>query len=404
MNWRNILLFFVLFFSLRCFSLIYLPSNFGFVFVKLLFIYAIIYYLLFETKFSIKRIDTPFKRIVLLFMLYPFVGIITAYFLHRQSPVSTVLTTSLFFSYFSYFLLWKYKFKESEIIKVLFVLVSVWTLIEIVEVNTSIRIFIGDMGEDAELGERNGLVRLRVPGEEFAFIALFYSFQKYLESLKKVYLLICVFFFVGIYLTLTRQFIFTAIFCILVGFFIGKKVQLKSIITLLVIGVVIFVFFYDVIFKNLFVSMGENINDEDYIRYIAFYFFGIEYNKTNILAILFGNGLQAPGTQYHLEMVDYQDTMHLFLADVGIVGDYFNYGIIYVAIVIAFFYMVCKNRKYIDLYLILSVLQIAMTCIAIHHFTLPGKILKLTILMYLIEISVLKHKRGERVITLLKER
>jgi len=139
-----------------------------------------------------------------------------------------------------------------------------------------------------------------------------------------------------------------------------------------------------------YIEMSEDIN-EDNIRLLSYDFYGIEYNKGQILPILFGNGVEGMSA-YGREIGNMQD-MGLFRADIGIVGMYSWYGIFYVLTVLSFFIYITAKRKYIDVYLQMYVMFMLVTSVMLHHFGYsPHHIMTLCIILYLIDNSIKSRK------------
>lgn len=131
--------------------------------------------------------------------------------------------------------------------------------------------------------------------------------------------------------------------------------------------------------------------DENYIRFIAYNYYGLEYNNGSLLAAIIGNG--DPGrSAYGMEIARLED-FGLYRADIGIVGMYSLYGIFYVLVIIVFFAYTIKKRKYIAVYLQMYILYMLVTSIMLHHFGYSTHhIMTLCCVLYLTDKSIQINK------------
>lgn len=102
------------------------------------------------------------------------------------------------------------------------------------------------------------------------------------------------------------------------------------------------------IFQNIYDETLEQLNNPNYNRWQAIDFYLIEF-RSNLFTVLFGHGSPATGGIYlNLVQNAVRDRLAI-LADIGILGSYFYYGIFFVAIICTF----CAKtfKKYQPLYL-----------------------------------------------------
>ena len=182
-----------------------------------------------------------------------------------------------------------------------------------------------------------------------------------------------------------------SVICLFAGLFLMKKISFKSLLLIGVVSLLVYVN-ANTLFGE-FIEMTEEV-DEDYVRFWAYEFYGLTYNKGSILAFLLGNGSPYPPSRYFREIDNIEQSFGLWRADIGIVGMYSQYGIIYVGIILWLFYYVFKQRKYIDTYLLMYVLFMAGTSIMLHHFAYKLSIVIIgCFILYLIEQNINKNKK-----------
>ena len=265
-----------------------------------------------------------------------------------------------------------------------------WVIMEIVQQFTYPTVWfatrIASLDNDVEI--RNGIYRYNMEGREFGLLLLFYSFQRFLEKPRKKYLAGIILGLTGVYMLATRQVMAASVLCLLYAMLAMHKLKFSSFFMISVIAILIYCNM-ESLFGD-YIEMSEDIN-EDNIRLLSYDFYGIEYNKGQILPILFGNGVEGMSA-YGREIGNMQD-MGLFRADIGIVGMYSWYGIFYVLTVLSFFIYITAKRKYIDVYLQMYVMFMLVTSVMLHHFGYsPHHIMTLCIILYLIDNSIKSRK------------
>ena len=101
----------------------------------------------------------------------------------------------------------------------------------------------------------------------------------------------------------------------------------------------------------------NQINNPNYNRWQAINFYILEY-KSNLLTFLFGHGTPASGGQY-LDIVQNAAKSRLaYLSDIGLLGSYFQYGILFLILIYSFCLKSLKSYqplylKFYSLYIIL---------------------------------------------------
>ena len=346
-----------------------------------------------STKFP----RTTLYKCCMWLMTFAFISMIGAYALHDQSFMQSFMVTSPALTFLMFPFMYILKIDEKSLIKLCFFLGLVWVVIMFVQQFTYPTYYFCNAGyhERGGPGMRNGIVRYGTAGGVYGLLMLFYAFQKYLEEGKRKYLVWIIIGLIGVYLTCTRQIIAASAGCLLVGLYLKGKMKVGAFIGILLIGLVIY-HYSDALFGE-YSEMTENDlgGGDEYVRITAYRFFGLTYNKDNLFAILFGNGMNYGDTsKYGVEFTRYGTQYGLNLNDIGYVGEYFIYGLIYVLIVFYTFYYVFKNRKYISLYLLLYELYMLTTGIMLMHFACYSVGIYGTIMVwYLIDLDIAKNKR-----------
>lgn len=386
-----IIIFLILLFS-NCFSFVGWNPTLGGQLTKVVLLVLLAYFVINVNKLP----NTPMKPFVLGLMLLPFVSIIGSNTLHGQGVAEGFRRTMFTLSYIFFFVMYFLKVEARVILKMCVVFGIFWVAMEAIQQFTYPTIWFATRYDtfDKAIEIRNGVYRYNMEGREFGLILLFYSFQKYLETPKRKFLLGIIMGLVGIYLLATRQIMVASIMCLLYGMVALHKIKFTSFLAILVIVLLVYLNM-DTLFGD-YIEMTQDV-DEDNIRLISYNFFGIEYNHGQFLPFLFGNGLEGE-SNYGKEIANLQD-YGLFRADIGIVGMYSWYGIFYVLMILAFFVYIFKKRKFVDLYLKMYVLYMFVTSVMLHHFGYSTHhIMTLCVILYLIDGSILRNKRANVVL------
>lgn len=382
-----IIILLVLLFS-HCFSFVGWNPTLGGQITNAVLLLLLAYFVVNVSKLP----NTPMKPFVLGLMCLPFVSIIGSSTIHGQSFTEGFRTTMFTFSYIFFFLMYLLKVKARIILKMCIAFGAFWVAMEAVQQLTYPTIWFATRYDtfDNAIEIRNGVYRYNMEGREFGLILLFYSFQKYLQTPKRKFLLGIILGLVGIYLLATRQIMVASILCLLYGMVALHKIKISSFLAILAIVLLLY-FNMDTLFGD-YIEMTQDV-DEDDVRVLSYNFYGLEYNHGQFLPFLLGNGLEGDSS-YGKEIEKLQD-YGLYRADVGVVGMYSWYGIIYILLIIAFFVYIFKKHRLIDLYLKMYVLYMLVTSVMLHHFGYSTHhIMTLCIVLYLIDESILRNKRA----------
>lgn len=341
---------------------------------------------------KLKNEHIRLRKFVWGLILIPFLGFIPAYILHGQGIAMSIISAHIHVGYFIFFFLFLTKIKEQEVLKIFCLFGVCWSFIEILQQFTYPIYWFATRYEtyDRDIEIRNGIYRFMVYGVNFGLILLFYSFEKFISLKRKLYLAGILIALIGVYLLATRQIIVMSVICLFIGLFIMKKIHIGSLVFLGIFSTIVYLK-ADILFGD-FVEMTKEV-DEDYIRFLAYDFYGVTYNKGSVLAFLLGNGTPKSPSKYFQEITNYQEYYGLYRDDVGLIGIYSLYGIIYVIMIIWFYWYVFRNRKYLSPYLQMYVLYMAGTSVMLLHFGAHlTTIVTGSFILYLIEKNIARNK------------
>ena len=359
----------------------------------------IIVYLVFLLIFKRTEEDSLnnafFKKEVALMAILPLVSAFSC-FLYRGQPIMISLMAARFSLYWLlYYCLHKYQIPSSSIIKVLFSIAVVSSLIYVLQQITYPTIYLFNSlqsFDDVEI--RQGFYRFRLfPLNPYIFFAFYFYLCKFIENRERQYLFFLLLFVIGIYLTLTRQLYF-CIFLPVVFYPIFRDNNLgrKKLFGLISSLVLLFLVYSNIglLFGNEFVEMTEDEGNEDNIRVLAYTFYGLEYWVDNF-NMIFGNGVASWGnSEYGDEILSIEEVEGLYRSDIGIVGNFNTFGIVYVIAVLFIYIKFFKNYNYIPicyrLLIIASIINLPLAC-----WMDWG--LFMAIIFYLIDQEIIKQKQ-----------
>ena len=306
-------------------------------------------------------------KIVLGFMLIPFVSSIGAYLYHEQTIIETILASTSALFYLYYFYLRKKKKPVDTLISSIIILSVIYTTIEVVAQVLYPQLIFGFILDGMDgIEVRNGLYRIRILGAVLPVFSLFYSFYKLKKKVSYFYISLFLYSLIGIYMQGTRQIIASALLIIAINFLYGlrKKMDFSIVFLALVLGFLLYSNF-----DKLFGDMVEQTSevDENYSRFRSYSYYGYEGNIDNDLAILLGNGQPYGDSKYGRETMRLQP-LGIYASDVGIVGLYYYHGLLLISLILFFYYFVFKNRSKLHSFLNMYVVYCFISNILQYYF------------------------------------
>lgn len=368
-NIKIVVLLIVLMIDIRWFSYVLLDYNAYLVYAKLISVIMFVYVIV--KNRCLRNNDVMFVREIVCLMCLPFISAFIAFLFHNQELMNTFNISSMHLGYslFLIMVIWRVSYKKIK--TVILVLGLLWCIIEIVQQFTAPAFLFSNsvaLLYDLDVGnDRNGIYRYMPLGYQFGLIFLFYFFQQYLNKKNLIYLVAIILGLAGVYFTATRQTIVVTIVCLIIGLFISKKIQFKSLIGILILAFVVFQNF-DSLFGD-FITKTVDKNDMSAVaRYNAYRIYGYELNDWNPFLMIFGNGDPGRGSLYARAISHIEISKMAVRADIGVVGMYYTYGLLYVSIIIQFIFKVFSKWKYVDLYFKLFVFFVICTSPMLWHF------------------------------------
>lgn len=342
-------------------------------------------------KIGIKN-DIFLDKINVLLLSIPFFSIISANIIHGQSLLDSISVTIINLTYAFYFFIIYKNPRKDQIIKLLVFLGVCWSIINIVQQFSSPFVLFMEQ----KFSVRNGLINFFIFGKDLGVLIIFYFFNSLFTRRSISKNIIGLFIGLGaIYCLGTRQIFLTIGFCLVVGLFYYNKINFKHLCLLVILFGFLF-FNFDKLFGE-FIAMSSNDDWSVQARQLSWYFYGYEYNGSNIISIILGNGREMTTSAYGKEIDAFQNYFGegrgYWRDDIGVVGLYSYYGLVYVVVIISYFIYVFRNFKYIPAFLRMYVWYTLLTSATLYHFSAHYSVMAISCMVnYIIRQSILEGK------------
>jgi hypothetical protein len=295
-----------------------------------------------------------FKVPILLVTLGTIPSFFIAYSYHHQSYLITTYANRALFFYLLYFFLHLYKVPISLIIKTIIYVGLFAVLHYYIQLALDPKLIM----RLTSVMESRGTIRLFVPGMLCTIAAYFYFLNKYFETNNIKVLIFSLITFSVFVLQGTRQLIFSIAFLTVVNLILSNKVKSKFLMLMMisVASFFIFLIFRDIFMAIFEVSGRQSTNFEHDIRVRAAKFFLTDFMPNN-LAYWFGNSNSEAGSPYNLKQFYYNVKYGFYLNDIGIIGDYVRYGVIFTIgsiylLIKAIFFKIGHEYRFLKYYIV----------------------------------------------------
>lgn len=363
---------------------------------------AVLLFVVLINSYVFVRKDQLFKTTALLFLGLPFLSAIGAYVYHDQPFSLSLLLLRTNLLWLFYFVLHIFKVEKKQIIKLMLFVGCVWIFLTVVQQFTYPTAFFYTRADDEEGGSsilRAGVYRFMLAGQQYGLFVLLYFFYKYLiatdqKKLRSIFFVVAG--LAGFYYFGTRQFALSAVLCMGVAVMLLKPMSRVKYIVLAIPVLICLWVFRDVLFGKYIEMTNEQMQYgyEQNIRALCANFYLNDYWPPQWTAKLLGNGLPHELAEYGKEMNLILEYFHFHRSDVGVIGTYSKYGILYILNIAWVFAKVVmmKDIPHKDKYLKLFFFNAAFLIITHESFSSEKVIPFYCLIMYLIDKSVEEKK------------
>ena len=324
-------------------------------------LYALIIVIAWLKRNKIRIGNNPFSFELGVFMVTPFLTYFSQLSIYGGSIF--VIKSYIYHGIVAvFYLFYIYKIKEEEIIKAItYVAIGIVVIQIFQQLNPSMAMFgMGDGTKDLEV--RNGLLRFRFSTIYYTTIALYFYWERAVNSTNKFYAVLFLLLAVSDYLYLTRQYMAGMVVALVFSLFYVKERSAKRVSFLFIALILSILIYHSETLLDYFIESSiDTVNDSDYIRYYAYDFYW-NMATSSIGAFLFGNGFPA-------DLEYWQEELSLYVSDIGVVGQIFTHGIFWIiAYITALYKILWKYRKKIPLYIKLFVLSAFVHCLMVASY------------------------------------
>lgn len=243
------------------------------------------------------------------------------------------------------------KIRTNEILTAIRNFAIIYSFLSFLQVlNPSFQHLFAAYYEDGSLFMRNNIIRIVMPGISYVLFAYIESLYNFFKNGKINHFLLFIFFLVTIYLKQTRQLLFaSAVISIIITiyFYLHSKQKIQILAFIIIICTIILSNF-EHLFGSFIRQTKDELTNTSYNRWLAYNYFSNEI-FSNISTFLFGMGKAAMNTQYAEKIQDLWIHKGISRNDVGIIGEWYTYGIFYILAYLRLCYYIVKkysNRIY----------------------------------------------------------
>ncbi|MBN1950899.1 MAG: hypothetical protein JW801_06820 [Bacteroidales bacterium] len=267
-------------------------------------------------------------KIEALLMTIPLVfSFFAAKLFHEQSFLITMVGQNGMYFIIFYFLLHQLKPEPDRLMKIFIVLGYVFIAIYLLQFLMYPTQFL-----NSKVMEDRGTLRIFIPGSEYLFTAYFILLGRFFITKNPKFLLYLLPHLVVVLLMGTRQMIGSLVFASLINVLLSRTIKSKMVMYFVIAACLIPFYF---IFENIFIELFQVTSDQqseglqENIRYKATMYYLFKFN-TNPLWMFIGNGMPDILSNYGRALGKLGQYSGLYLEDIGIFGDFFRFGIIFV--------------------------------------------------------------------------
>lgn len=293
-----------------------------------------------------------------------------------------------------YFLCVKWRIREDFILRFMVIFSVVFTLAEILQQFTyPVLLFNGRAANEVtgDVEQRMGLWRLYIFGIDYCVLTCLFCFQKVMQkSRKHLWLLIIT--FLGVVFFVARKNIFAVVGCFFVGtIFSGARSSKLSKVLMGVFVIAIFMILPSYM-ADLMEQTSSEIDNEDFIRYLAADYFINHFNDSP-LYVIFGSGLAGGTSALFKQIKELQEYQYIFKSDCGFIGYYSDFGLFGLGAMLYLVIRIIRNYKYVDMYLLLYLLLRIEISFFDFWGNYPRNLSAWFIYLYLVECSIFRNRK-----------
>ncbi len=325
--------------SLELFTLVFLPD----MVIQVIEMAGIVIILFFLLLYFVYGEDRPGKMrfafpvwLILISLVFSMIG---ANVFQEQSFSATAVGQRVIYYYLVYFLLHYFKIPVEYIRKTIVVFAILYMAIYITQYVIYPTALI-----NSKMFMDRGTLRIFMPGAGFLVISYFIWLYSFFKTYRIRYILLLLAAWAVFILLGTRQ-VIGAMLLLSIVFMLQSKVVKSRFLFFALIGIAIiplYLLFQDIITAMFDVTVSQSQSAGSGIRVKAARFFLIDFYSNN-WAYLTGNGATGSSV-YGLRVAGISERYGYYQSDIGLIGEYIKYGVLFVIAVVIIFYRSLSSR------------------------------------------------------------
>lgn len=337
-----------------------------------------------------KKIRANFTLEIFLVFFAVFLSMIGAFVFHYQQFQITLWAQRVIYLFLFYFLLHQLKPDPRYVLRLFIFIGLFWSVLYIIQwISFPTQLFGSKMFKD-----RN-TIRIFLPGVTFAVVSYFILLLKFLKTSHYKYiaalmLLLLVFVLLG-----TRQLLGPTLLITIIAIAQSKRIHSKVFLTILGIAslIPIYFIFQDIINAMIDITRQQSGSIAENVRFkaVMFYIYRFAPGK---LSFLIGNGAYSGHSAYGVMMDNYSKIFGYYLSDIGIIGEFILFGIVFVAAELIILFKMAFTR-YTEEYRFLKYVVFSMffsLIVGAGAFATAEGIVMMCLLLYLVDVSKVVKK------------
>jgi hypothetical protein len=344
-------------------------------------ILGVIYFQLFFDKSA--RLKKHFTWEVIILLVAVLFSMITPWREYGQSIKTTLIAQRQLYFVLFYFMLHLVKPSHKEVQQIFVVvgiLYGICSLLQYFAYPTMIF--------DVRASIDRGTIRIFFPGNIFAVVTFLLALHFFFQQYKAKYILIMMFIASVFILQGTRQTLASVAFASFLFILFNQKIKSKLLIMVLVgFSLIPLYFAFESIFSEMLnVTESQSERFEDNVRVRAATFF-LTYFKHDTWGYILGSGMDSQKNIYGLLVDSYKENLGFYIEDIGIVGEFVRYGVLFVLAQVLIIIKVFRSRipnhlLYIKVYFAILILTL-FTGAGYFTFSFTG----IALLLYQIDLA-----------------
>ena len=346
----------------------------------------------------VKQNEMKFSKLVKAMIVVPFLSFIS-YLCNGDtgwmSHPTMVITMCGSLTFMLYFVLHALKVNERTIISVIFVAAFCILVIQVFQQIFPSHAVFGvktDFSEQAEtlsvtdfVEVRNGFYRYRISGALFTVMAMCYAWQEVMKKHSTKNIILFLAFAFSMYLFLTRQYMIATVgMCAFSVFLIGKSSfasKLKYLVPIVLLLFVLYMF-SDALFGSLLEdTQKQTDNAESDIRTLAFAYYWNEIISNNLTMFL--------GAGANSSSASYASQYSMFWIDIGLIGQWFVWGIGAILTYTVLLYKLFLKKKYdVASWVRFMAFITFITSFLIYPYRSPVEFMSWSIVLYVADLHI----------------